>query len=238
MKYLLALILWLFSLCFYAQTGEKNFIDQNYIEVTGKAEMEVVPDQVYIRIGLNEKDIKGKSIDETEKMMTDKLKDIGIDIPKDLSVKDLTSYYQNYLFKSDIQLSKQYELLVHDARTAGQVFNELKKLGISNAYISRIENSKISDYRKQVKVAAVKAAQEKAKALVTAINQDIGKAIFIQESDDNTGDLGNKLSGRASGIVIRGVANTSLYGSSAPQPDVDFEKIHLEYSVLVRFDLK
>ena len=38
-----------------AQTGEKNFIDQNYIEVTGTAEMEIVPDEIYLKIVLSEK---------------------------------------------------------------------------------------------------------------------------------------------------------------------------------------
>ena len=39
-----------------AQSGEKNFIDQNYIEVSGTAEMEIVPDQIYLKIVISEKD--------------------------------------------------------------------------------------------------------------------------------------------------------------------------------------
>ena len=33
-----------------AQVGSKNFIDQNYIELSGTAELEVVPDEIYISI--------------------------------------------------------------------------------------------------------------------------------------------------------------------------------------------
>lgn len=44
-----------------AQTGEKNFIDQNYVEVTGTAELEIVPDEIYLRIVISEKD-KGKKV--------------------------------------------------------------------------------------------------------------------------------------------------------------------------------
>ena len=36
---------------------EKNFIDTPYIEVTGKAEMEVVPDEIYVGITPPEKNI-------------------------------------------------------------------------------------------------------------------------------------------------------------------------------------
>ncbi|MDA3891149.1 MAG: hypothetical protein PF517_05735 [Salinivirgaceae bacterium] len=53
----LALILTLFT---QAQTGTKNFIDQNYIEVTGKAELNVVPDEIFLKILISEKDTKNK----------------------------------------------------------------------------------------------------------------------------------------------------------------------------------
>ena len=43
-----------------ASAQEKNFLDKPYIEVTGKADMEVTPDEIYVRIVINEKDNKGK----------------------------------------------------------------------------------------------------------------------------------------------------------------------------------
>lgn len=125
-------------------------------------------------------------------------------------------------------------MLVHDAKTAGKVFVELQKLGISNASIEKVENSKIADYRREVKIAAIKAAQEKAKALALAINQDIGRAIYIQEGEIS----GRALTGSASNIAIRGYSSSNLYGSKAPAVDIEFEKIKLEYSIFVRFELK
>src|SRR5665647_3049367 len=80
-----------------AQTGEKNFIDKPYIEVTGKAEMEIVPDEIYMAIVINEKDNKRKiSLAQAEKDMVAKLKSLGIDTKKNLSVKDLSSNFKNY----------------------------------------------------------------------------------------------------------------------------------------------
>ena len=37
-----------------AQSKENNFLDQPYIEVTGTAMMEVVPDEIYVKIILRE----------------------------------------------------------------------------------------------------------------------------------------------------------------------------------------
>ena len=235
MKKILITLLLLSCPMIYAQTGDKNFIDQNYIEVTGKAEMEIIPDEIYIKILLNEKDFKGKDLPEIEKAMLDKLNELGFDISKDLAIKDLLSNFQYYWFvKADILLSKEYQLLVHDGKTAGKVFIELQKIGISNVSISRVDNSKMTEYRREVKIAAIKAAQEKAKALALAINQDIGRAIYIQEVETDFGDL----QGKAAGISIRGYSNTVLYSSRAVEPDIEFEKLNLEYNIIARFELK
>jgi uncharacterized protein len=236
MRKLFTLVLLITSSALIAQTGGKNFIDQNYIEVTGKAEMEILPDEIYLRILLNEKDFKGKNFAEIEKSMLEKLNEIGIDVAKDLAIKDLLSNFQYYWFiKADIILSKEYQLLVHDARTVGKVFIELQNIGISNVSINKIENSKITDYRRQVKVEAIKAAQEKAKDLALAINQEIGRAIYVQEIETNYRPKAGS-PGSASNIVIRGTSTVS--GVNASEPDIEFEKIQLEYSILARFELK
>jgi len=236
MRKLFILVFLITSSALIAQTGGKNFIDQNYIEVTGKAEMEILPDEIYLRILLNEKDFKGKNFAEIEKSMFEKLNEIGIDISKDLAINDLLSNFQHYWFiKADILLSKEYQLIVHDARTVGKVFLELQNIGISNVSINKIENSKITDYRRQVKVEAIKAAQEKAKDLALAINQEIGRAIYVQEVESNYRPKAGS-TGSASNIVIRGTSTVS--GANASEPDIEFEKIHLEYSIIARFELK
>ena len=232
MRNTLTIIALLFSASIFGQVDGKNFIDQNYIEVIGTAEMEVIPDVIYIKIIITEKDIKGKTLVDVEKSMFDKLMELQFDISKDLAIKDLISNFQNYwLIKSDIILSKEYQLCVHDAKTAGKVFVELQKIGISNASIDRVENTKITDYRREVKIAAIKAAQDKAKALTLAINQDIGRAIYVQELDTKN----------SKAMLVAGMnvySNTAIYGSRSAEPEIEFEKIKLEYSILIRFELK
>jgi len=235
-KIIIALTI-LISTSIYAQTGVKNFIDQNYIEVTGKAELEIIPDQIYLKIFLNEKEFKNKqSIVEIEKSMIDKLTEIGIDTEKNLAIKDFASNFQFYwLGKSDIFVTKEYQLLVHDALTAGKVFIELEKIGISNITIDKLEHSKIREYRKEVKVDAIKAAKEKASELAIAINQNIGRALFIEEIENNNFYLSNTLSGKAAGVTIRG---SRSFEKSFSDFNVEFEKIKIEYSILCRFELK
>jgi len=217
-----------------AQSGEKNFIDKPYIEVTGKAEMEVTPDRIYMSITINEKDSKGKIVlAQSEKDMMTKLKALGIDTKKDLSVKDMSSNFKKYWVKgSEIMTSKEYQLLVTTAQMAGTVMQDLEKIGISNVSIERVDHSQMEQFRREVKINAVKIAKEKAVAMASAIGQTAGKAIYIQEVD-----FGNNAmyTGRMAGLD----SNVRMKVSSADitVPNIEFEKIKLEYQVNAKFEL-
>ena len=223
MKHLIIGLLLTFTLSAFSQVGEKNFIDQNYIEVTGKAELDIVPDLIYLKIILSDKDNKSKqSLDEIEKSMISKLTEIGVDINKDLSIKDFTSNFKNYwISKSDIVLTKEYQLIVHETKTLQKVFFELQNLGISNLTIDKLDHSKIEQFRKDVKNNAIKAARDKAESLTSTINQTIGKAIYIQELDNQY--LSNVLQGRLAGVNIR-VKGAASLSKSESMPDIEFEK--------------
>jgi len=235
MKNILFVLSIMISATVFGQNGEKNFIDQNYIEVTGKAIMQIIPDEIYLKILINEKENRGKSLIELENSMIAKLQEIGIETNKDFSIIDYTSNFKDYwIVKSDIVLTKEYQLLVRNAKVAGKVFQELQKLGISNISIDRIENSKIQEYRQEVKINAIKAAREKANSLAIAIDQTIGKAIYIQELDNN---YMNRMAEKAAVMQIR-AANSITSIANSQEPEIEFEKIELDYSVIVRFELK
>ena len=219
----------------FSQTGEKNFIDQNYIEVTGKSEMEITPDLIYISISIQEKDNSGKTpLPELEKKMKEKLTEMGIDVSKDLRVKDIESDFKKYyFFKPDVMLSKDYQLLVHDGGTAGKVFVELKKLNISNISIEKLDHSKMEEFKKQVKVNAVKAAKTKAELLTQAIFQNCGRALYIQEMDYGDYVPMPMMMNRKVSYEMMDSA-----GQSNEEPAIEFQKLKLNASVLVRFELK
>ena len=237
MRRLLTLITLLISISVFSQTGTKNFIDQNYIEVTGKAQLEIIPDEIYLTISIHEKDFKNKKIDDIEKMMIERLVKLGIDTDKDLSIKDLASNFKYYwLGKTDIFVSIEYQLLVNDAKIAGKVFIALEEIEISNIEIDRLEHSKIEELRQQVKVDAIVAAKSKAMNLAGAIDQSIGKAIYVEEVQNVSSYVVNSLSGRVAGVNVRGARSKSeaVYIDNLL---IEFEKIKIEYAILCRFSL-
>lgn len=227
MKRILTAIAILFSISAFAQTGEKNFIDKNYIEVTGKSEMEFTPDKIYIQVLLSERDSKNKNaISEQERQLLQKLQQLGIDTKKDVMIKDLASNLKSGIFSKDVLLSKQYQIIVHDGKTAGQVFLGLEEIGISNASIEKLESSKIEEYRQEVKIKAIKAAKEKAALLCESIGQKAGRALYIQEQN----------------ILARPVyANTVMYEAKASgiagAADLNFENLKVEATVMCRFEI-
>lgn len=232
MKAKLIILLLIFTSATYAQQG-KNFIDQPYMEVTGKAELEIIPDEIYLKIRINELDNKAKqSLEELEKSMIKTLKAIGVDIEKELAIIDFSSNFRSYLLrKNSILTSKDYQLLLHNGHTTARVFIELEKIGISNISIEKVGHSKIEALQNKVKVMAIKAAKEKAKLLAAGIDQSIGNALFIQE-------MGNGYyprAQRASNIMMKSFAEADMEQAI---PEIEFEKIKLEYSILVRFELK
>jgi len=240
MKKLIFSLLMTFTLAANAQTAEKNFIDQNYIEVVGTAKMDVTPDLIYLKIILSERDNKNKqSLDAIESSMKNKLGEIGVDLTKDLYVKDFVSSFRSFfLSKTEIVLTKEYQLIIHDAKTLQKVFIEFQKLEISNVSILKVDHTKMDQFRKEVKINAIKAAKEKAESLSTSINQTIGRAIFVQEQDNNQ-SIDNVLQGRVAGLDSR-FRGASSYNNISESPDsgMEFEKINLSSSILVRFDLK
>lgn len=211
--------------------AQKNFLDVNYIEVNGTAKMEIVPDMIYIRILINEKDLKNKvSIDVQEKAMLEKLSGIGIDVKKDLSMLDLDSNFRNRKFLSnDVLLSKNYLLLVHNGSTASKVYTELEKIDISNISIASLDHSKMTDYKKEVRSNALKAAKEKADYLAKAVGQTIGKALYIEEQNQNY------IQPMYANTMMR---KASFEDGSNYESEIDFNKLKIESTILARFELK
>ncbi len=232
-KIILPAFLVLMSVYAFAQTGEKNFIDQPYIEVTGTAEMEIVPDMIYLKIIISESDTKGKiSLESLEKKMIQRLTENGIDVSKDLTVSDLRSSYIKYFLKEkDVVATRSYVLLVHDAATAGKALKALSEEEISNISIINVDHSQMAQKRFDVRLDAVKAAKTKASAMAGAVDQSIGKAIYISEVSNE-----NYVQSNAN-IRIRGAAEINENNVEMTYPNLEFKNITIRSSVQLRFAL-
>lgn len=209
----------------------QDFLTTNYIEVTGKAHKEVAPDMIYMTITINEKDYRNSSLPEVEKKMIERLRSLGVDINKDLVVKDMASNFKHYfLLKSDAKLMKEYTLLAHSAQKAGEVILALGQIGISEISIDKVECSELEKIQDEVRVMAIKNAKARATLLTEAIGHSIGKAIHVSETERS-----HRSYAMPNVMMVKGsIAETD----AIMVPEIEFEKIDVEMSVHVKFELK
>lgn len=230
MKKQILIIALLLVAAFVQAQDSKNFIDQNYIEVTGVAYKEVVPDEIYLTVEINEKDNKGKeSLERLEKDMLAKLKSLGINTKEDVILNDLTSNFKFYFLKrTDIFASKEYTVKVNNAALAGKVISELSEIDISNIGLNRVEYSKLEELKLEVKRMAILNAKGKAGMLVEALDQQLGKALHIQEFD-------NPRVYRPQIMEMKVRDAESWNPSNAATPELEFDKIRIEATIQVKF---
>ena len=216
-------------------SAQKNFLDQPYIEVGATVDTLVVPDRIYVSITLNEADSKNKkSVEEQEKQLETILKQLNTD--KDLSVLDYSSNFKKYFLRGqNILKTKRYSLLVKDAYTLANVLISLEEAGISNTGVEKVEYSKSKELLLELKSEAVKKSRITADKLVKPLNQKVGKALHI--SDTNYG--GERYEEFA--LMADISPESKSYKKEGASEDflrkLDFQKIKFSTTVYVKYQL-
>ncbi len=216
---------------FFLLAQSKNFLDVPYLETSAKVDTLVTPDKIYLSITIQEKDSKGrKSVEEQENKMAESLKSLGVDIDKQLTIKDLASNYKKYFLRSkEVLKSKQYSLLVYDGLTAGKVMAALEDLDIANTYLEKTEYSKMDELELELKTRAVKKAKRKAEALTQPLDQKVGMAIHILDNSQPYYPRYNQPRMEMKAMSMDMAESEPL--------DIGFEKIRVESMVNVKFQL-
>jgi uncharacterized protein YggE len=201
-----------------------------YIEITGTSELKIDPNQIFISIILEENTDKSKKdISDQEQNLIKALQSVGI-AKENLVVTDVNAHYGKSGFMSkDVVNRKQFELEVKDATEAKKAFEQMDKLNIKNAYISRVDHTEIEEYKKQAKIKAIKAAKDKATYLLEAVGEELGRALIVTENSFNV--YGNQ---------IRGMANFKFdeYKTDKDRVDdvqIDFKKITISASIYTKW---
>jgi uncharacterized protein YggE len=227
-----------FALQVFAQTDIKPFI--RTIEVTGSAELDVEPDEVYLSVNLREymKEKNSKVyLTEIDKEFKKVLALVKIEL-KDVSIEGANAYY-NYNYwrneskRTDFLASKTYLIKLPNLGKYNELMQQLDNKGIENAYLQRTDNSKIEEYRQQVKINALKAAKAKAKLMVESIGSGLGDVVFIREIND--GNLYRP-------VMYKAMSNMAMEDGSAAngggEPAIQTEKIKIRYEVEAHFLIK
>lgn len=210
-----------------------SYVYENFIQVTGKAEKLVVPDEIYVRIEINESEMKlKKSVETMEQDMIKMLRSLGIDTDKDLKIDNMSSNFKDYfLKKGQARTSAAYQLKVGSAAQLGQVYQGMESVGISNISITKLSHSRIKEFQREVRIEAIKDAKQIATELTGAIGQKIGRAVNIIDYNNDFYIPAPQARGDVMYAKAAGGAN-GFY-----ETELDFNEIKLTYSVTVKFAL-
>ena len=210
----------------YAQ--QTNVMDQPYIKVSGRAEVEVVPDKIYVQITIDG-DSKGQeTVLQQEKEMVQRFDALGIDVEKKLVVQEL---FNSALKSNKVTTFKMYRLEVNSATQLAHVFQALQAIGIAQAEIESVDVSNKEELIQKIRAEAAQNARQNALVLANALGQELGKALYVQDYSTSPYEYMNMSTRDYAMAEVREVV-------AEVAPVLEFQKVTFNSSVRVRFLLK
>lgn len=242
MKRILTGMVVFFYLLSLPAISQETAIKQKTINVSGIAEMEVVPDEIYVQVQLREYDKKGGAKVDIDAIKNDFLKSAlstGL-VESDISVQGYQGWDGNFwLYKKnkkknpDLKASITYQVKLASIKKMDELVQKLDDEATQNFFISRVSHSKIQEFKKQLKIQAVKSAKEKAAYLADAINEKAGQALTINEPNEITFYPQPMYANRAVKMAAE-----NLDSGNEQAPTIDFKKMKLQFEVNVVFALQ
>ena len=210
----------------------QNVDTRKKINVSGMAEQEVTPDEIYVGISLKEylKDNKKRvSIEELESQLQKAVIKAGI-ANEDFMINNISSYTNYWEKKKDptFLASKQYSIKVTNLNNLNDILASVDPKGIAYTNIDRYAYSKENEIKKDLKIKALRQAKEKATYLVEAIGEKLGSSLEIQDSENTTYPQ----------PMYRNQMMMKAESADMAMPDIDFKKIKITAQINAVFEIK
>ncbi len=196
------------------------------IEVSGTATINVEPDIFEFRIVLREYMDKNKkvSLDAIEKELLRALNKVNIP-DSALRVENIFGYNWNDKKNTtgDFMAQKSFLLSLDDTKILNNLLEQLDEKAVMSVNISQATSSKITEYRNLARISALKNAKEKAENLLTALDEQLGKVLEIQDlsyEDD------------------RPVAKMAMMESEEYQSSIEYKMISIKSNIRAVFEIK
>jgi len=213
------------------------------ISVSGSAEMEVIPDEIFVNIVLTEYIKKGEPKKDIETIKSEFLASCkAAGIPDSLVSIVAYSGNSDYYFirkkkkAVDLLANITYQVKFKSSKLMDDLVEKLDDNTTQSFQIVNVSHSRIMEFRRQLKIKAVQAAKEKGTYLTEAVGEKLGEAITIYEPSE-----WQPYSRYDNSNVSNSLFNIQTRDESeekSPDQAVDFKKIKLRFEVSVVFALK
>jgi len=171
------------------------------IEVSGIAEKEVTPDEVFFTLTLQEYRKNGKkiSLDEMEKKLVERALAAGIK-KEDLKLDNLTAYSYNYYYgydygyykkRDDVMATGTYRIKLKNTEQMDKLLENKEGINVTYAYLSNFACSQKERYNDELREKALKITRDKAVKLLAAVGAQLGEVISITDGGSHTANNGS-----------------------------------------------
>lgn len=216
------------------------------ISVNGSAEMEVIPDQIYVNIVLREYQKKNEPKKDLEALKTGFLESCkATGLPDSaISISSYTGFNNYYRLRKDRHKSPDlfasitYQVKFSNSGQMDDLIEKLDDQATQSFDIAFTSHSRMSEFRKLLKIQAVKAAKDKGIYLTEAIGEKLGPAITVREPEEFGMSTARSVTAYSQRVVSVSNASNGISYSSDKSLEVDFKKIKLRYEVDVVFALQ
>lgn len=211
--------------------AQEVFKGEHFIEVTGTAQQEIDPNEIYVTIRLREfEENKQKtSLEKIDKDFFDALKEAGID-RKRVELADAGSKLDKLGKKQkDAFREKTYQIKLTSGAELEKLVEKLEPVKLDLFDVVRITHSDLDKLKLDLKVKALQAAKSKAETLMKGIGAEVGKPLMVREFDV---EPYQPVMNMKVNYMVR-----SDEAAPAEEP-VAFKKIKLQAQVTAQFEIK
>jgi len=199
------------------------------ISVNGEAEMEITPNEIFVRITLKEY-LDGRKKVEMNKLESELVKAVKAeDLPaENLTVESIFGY--NWDWKKqraeEFLATKSFKLKVSDLKQMNDLLARLDERGVNSVGIASYTHSDLNRYKQELKLEALKNAKEKAGFLLNGIDEKLGPVLEVSE-----------IAHHPVQPVYR-VQAMEMADDSGYQSDLEFQTIKLQAEVMAVFSIQ
>jgi uncharacterized protein len=211
------------------------------ITVTGSSEMEIIPDEIYVVVDLKEYEKRGQgkiNIETIKSAFLQNCRDIGLP-DSAVTIASYEGYNNPWLRKkkkADLYSSISYQIKFNKSSDMDKLVDKLDDDATQNFRIVKTSHSRINEYRKQLRIQAIKAAKDKGIYLTEAIGEKLGEAITINEPSEDV--TGNYILPKTANYTLNEYKLNGEEIIDDQNTSVDFKKIKLRSDVNIVFALK
>jgi len=160
------------------------------ITVSGSAEVKVIPDVVYLRLGVETRDV---NLDPARRQNDDRIEDVLKFLrKKGVPDKNIKTDFMNVYPEFDYNVSrtkavnyvarKSVEVKLTDLRKFEEIMSGVLEHGVNYVHGIDFRTSELRKHRDEARAMAAQAAKEKADAMAGALGVHRGKVISIDEN--------------------------------------------------------